>query len=286
MSKRKSGLGKGLDALIPGGAEALPEENAIVEIEITQINPNPRQPRKEFDENELLQLAQSIKEHGIIQPLIISSKQESGNYTLIAGERRLLAAKLAGLNKVPVIIRDASEQDHLELALIENLQRSDLNPIEAAEAYRQLNQEFNLSHEQIASRVGKSRVAITNTLRLLQLPDKVKNALADNRISEGHARALLGLQTQQAQLAALDTIITKQLSVRQTEELVKKLMGRRSQTTQQKASPHIQAIEEQLRRKLGTKVNVKQGKKGGSIIVRYYSQEELDALLDILLGES
>lgn len=282
---RKSGLGKGLDALIPG-AETPGAEGGIQFVQINEILPNPRQPRVSMQDENLLELASSIREHGILQPLIVTQDPDTQKYTLIAGERRLRAAKMAGLGSVPVIIRDASEQQRLELALIENLQRADLSPLETAEAYRQLAEEFGLSHEQISERVNKSRAAVTNTLRLLKLPDSVRAALANEQISEGHARALLALATPQAQKAVLQIIITRNLSVRQTEELVRMYAGERPQREPKpEPPPEIRSIEERLRDFFGTRVTLKHGKKGGSLIIHYYSDEELNTLISQILKE-
>jgi len=275
----KSGLGKGLDALIPGAATPQPEAGNN-QIPVDKILPNPRQPRSNFDPSELSELAASIQEHGILQPLIVSQDLINDQYILIAGERRLQAAKLAGLTVVPVIVRQVTDEEQLELALIENVQRTDLSPLETAAAYQQLTEVFNLSHDEIALRVGKSRVAITNTLRLLKLPEQVQKALSENKISEGHARALLGLATPQSQLAALQSILTNDLTVRQTEELVRKLSGERPPTpATPEPAPELKEIEEQLRLHLGTKVSLHHGKNGGSIVIHYYSDEELNNLL-------
>ena len=222
---RKGGLGKGLDALIPGEVTQQSASSSEVFVQRDLIVPNPHQPRDHMDGEELTDLANSIREHGILQPLVVSFDPLTGMYTLIAGERRLRASALAGLDRVPVIVREVSDQERLELALIENVQRSDLSPLETAEAYRELAEDFNLSHEEISARVGKSRVSVTNTLRLLKLPDPVQKALADGTITEGHARALLGLNTSQAQNAALQSILAHGLNVRQTEELVRKMTG-------------------------------------------------------------
>jgi len=258
----------------------------VREIPVNAITPNPRQPRTNFDSEELSELAASIQEHGVIQPLIITLGDNPNQYSLIAGERRLMASKQAGLETVPAILRDSSEQDRLELALIENVQRADLNPLEAADAFRQLSDEFNLSHGEIAKRVGKSRVSVTNTLRLLNLPPSVLEALSACKITEGHARALLALSSAQAQAAVLQTIIDKGLNVRQTEELVRKLGGEKpAQKTKPEPIPEIAALEERLRSSLGTKVNLKHGKKGGTITIHYYSNEELDGLLQRFLEE-
>jgi ParB family chromosome partitioning protein len=292
MSK-KSGLGKGLDALIPAAGEFAPEAGSFlpgpgaVEATIGDIRPNPRQPRAQIDDVELAELAASIRENGIIQPLIVTQdQQQPGKYVLIAGERRLRAARLAGLASVPIIVREASEQQRLELALIENVQRADLTPLETAEAYRQLAEEFHLSHEEIASRVGKSRVTVTNTLRLLNLPASVRQVLAEAKITEGHARALLALPTAQAQLAALQTILRHELNVRQTEELVRKLSGEKPEHHAKPAPPpEIAALEERLRGRLGTKVTLNPRSKGGTLVIHYYSDEELDTLVNRILGE-
>ena len=289
--RKRPGLGKGLDALIPQTETPLPPiaadaPNSVNEIPVNAIAPNPRQPRSIFDAEELTELAASIQEHGIIQPLIITHGENPNRFILIAGERRLMAAKKAGLVTVPAILRDSTEQDRLELALIENVQRADLSALETAEAYRQLTDEFNLSHGEIAKRVGKSRVSVTNTLRLLNLPPSVLEALSAGKISEGHARALLALPNAQAQAAALQTVLDKGLNVRQTEELVRKLSGEKpAQKPKPKPVPEIAALEERLRSSLGTKVNLKHGKKGGTITIHYYSNEELDSLLQRFLDE-
>jgi len=278
---QRSGLGKGLDALIPGGS--LAREGGAVQIPIDAIVRNPRQPRQSFKENELEELAASIREHGIIQPLIVSPGQ-GGTYTLIAGDRRWQAGRRAGLNTVPVVIRGASDQQLLELALIENVQRADLNAIEEAEAFQHLAKEFGLSHEAIASRVGKSRVAVTNTIRLLEASSAVKQALVDARISEGHARALLALGSARAQENLLQRVVNLDLSVRQTELLARKLSGHKP-AAKKKAARNADAssIERKLSANLGTKVSLKHGKKGGSLTIYYYSNEELDSILEKLM---
>lgn len=283
---KKSGLGKGLDALIPGADSQLPE-HGIADIPTELITTNPRQPRSRFSQDELNELAASIREHGIIQPLILTQSEEAGNYTLIAGERRLLAAQLAELEKVPAIIRDASDQDLVELALVENVQRADLGPLETAEAFRQLTEDFGLSHEEIASRVGKNRTTVTNTLRLLKLPEDVKNSLALGDISEGHARALLSLPSAQAQSTVLQTILKNNLTVRQTEDLIRKLSGAKKQKKPEPVSdPELRALEDRLRQHLGTRVTFKKRRTGGTLMIHYYSEEELNTLIDIILGDS
>jgi len=282
---QKFGLGRGLGALIPGGENAL-AENGVMLVPVDLISPNPRQPRSMTHPEELEELTASVREHGVLQPLIITPADVAGQYVLIAGERRLQAARLAGLTSVPVLVRQATDQQRLELAIIENVQRSDLSALEEAEAYRQLAEDFDLSHEQIAARVGKNRVTVTNTLRLLRLPDAVKNALIECRISEGHARALLALFTPEAQTAALRTVLAQELNVRQTEELVRKLSGEKPARKPKPAIvPEVAEIEERLRSSLGTKVTLRSGRKGGTLTIHYYSDEELDALLGRLLKD-
>jgi ParB family chromosome partitioning protein len=280
---RKTGLGRGLDALL-SGVEPV-HQAGMLTLRIEQIAPNPRQPRARLDPEELSQLADSIREHGVIQPLIVTIGEEIDQYVLIAGERRLLAAQQAGLDRVPVLVREATDQQRLELALIENVQRADLNPLEAAEAYRQLAEDFGLSHEEIAARVAKSRVSVTNTLRLLKLPESVLKALAENRISEGHARALLTLSNPQAQAAALQTILAKELNVRQTEELVRRLSGERQPAREKpQPPPELADLISRLESSLGTRVNLNSHGKKGTITIYYYSDEELNTLIDRFLG--
>lgn len=279
----RRGLGKGLDALIPGGGG----QGGVEQIAIEAILPNPRQPRQTFDLAELEGLAASIREHGVLQPLIVTLEPNSDSYRLIAGERRLQAARMAGLGAVPVIVRSVSDQERLELALIENLQRADLNPLEAAEGYRQLTDDFKLSHEEVAAKVGKTRTTVSNALRLLKLGGPTRQALADGRISEGHARALLGLPTGQSQTAALGVIESRGLNVRQTEALVRSLVGERRPARKSKSkSPEETDLEAQLRQALGTRVILNRSGKGGSLVIRFYSDEELNALLDRLLDSS
>lgn len=281
----RKGLGKGLDALIPGGFQAEITESPNL-IPIDKIAPNPSQPRTDMDDENLNELMLSISEHGIIQPLILTRDEDDDHYTLIAGERRLRAAKLAGLKSVPAVVRQASDQERLELALIENIQRENLTAIEAAHAYESLQEEFGLSQDQIADRVGKSRVAVTNTLRLLRLPQAIQDALQEGILSEGHARALLGLNTTQAQLAVMESVRKAGLNVRQTEELVRKLSGKKSVPTVTSKPPkpaNIKSIEDRLRTRLATKVVVNHAGKSGTITIHYYSEEELDNLINSLL---
>jgi ParB family transcriptional regulator, chromosome partitioning protein len=280
---KRSGLGKGLEALIPAGqTTASGDGGGIAQIAIDLIQRNPRQPREKFDMEELENLAASIREHGVIQPLIVSPGK-NGIYILIAGERRLQASRKAGLKTVPVVIRHATDQQLLELALIENVQREDLNPIEEAEAYQHLAKEFRMSHETIAERVGKSRVAVTNTMRLLDASAAVKQALVDGRITEGHARAMLSLSAK-AQEELLNKIVTLDLSVRTTEMLTKKYSGLRPASKRKAGrSPNVSDVERRLESSLGTKVSLKHGKSGrGTVTIYYYSDEELDSLLEKL----
>ncbi len=278
----RSGLGKGLDALIPTGSQtATASPGGVAQVAVDLIQRNPRQPREKFDIEELDNLAASVREHGIIQPLVVSPGR-GGVYTLIAGERRLQAARKAGLKTVPVVIRHATDQQLLELALIENIQRADLNAIEKAEAYQHLAKEFRLSHETIAARVGKSRVAITNTMLLLDASAAVKQALVDGKITEGHARAIRTLSAK-AQEVLLNQIVNLDLSVRSTEVLARKYSGQKPVVKKKTGkNADVNDIEKRLRSSLGTKVALTHGKKGGTVTIYYYSDEELDSLLEKL----
>lgn len=282
-AQKKSGLGRGLDALFSNSL--MDSSDSVKSIPVTSIVPNPRQPRTRFTDEELAELADSIREHGVIQPLIVSD-QGNGTYTLIAGERRLRASLLAGLTSVPVITREADDRELLELALIENIQREDLSPLEAAEAYKSLEENFNLTHEEISKRVGKNRASVTNTMRLLKLPGEVQRALLEKKLTEGHARVLLSLPTPQAQISAMNHIINNELSVRQAEEYVRSLVGE-SKSSHKPAksdlSPELKEIENRLRQSIGTKVSLRPTKNGaGSINIHYYSEEELDAIIEKL----
>ena len=285
MSPRKSGLGRGLEALIPAAEEAEAAARGVIEAPLASIAPNPLQPRAPIRDQDLVELAASIEEHGIIQPLVVSRAPDG--YQLIAGERRWRAARLAGLSQVPVIVKDVAPSEMLELALVENVQRSDLNALEEAMAYRQLIDEFALTQEQVARRVGKSRVAVANTLRLLKAARGVQEALLEDRISEGHARALLGLEQAEAQEAALKTVLKHGLNVRQTEELVRRLLGqdREEQQPAREVSPETRALEARFREVLGTKVNLTRSGKGGRVVIYFYSDEELDALYERIVEQ-
>jgi ParB family transcriptional regulator, chromosome partitioning protein len=279
----RSGLGKGLDALIPTGkTTSSAEGNGATQVAIDLIQRNPRQPREKFDIEELENLAASIREHGVIQPLIVSPGK-NGIYILIAGERRLQASRKAGLRTVPVVIRHATDQQLLELALIENVQRADLNAIEEAEAYQHLEKEFKLSHDAIAARVGKNRSTITNAIRLLEASAAVKQALVNGQITGGHARAMLKLSAK-AQEELLNKIITLDLSVRTTEMLSRKYSGQKPVLKKKTSrSANVNDLERRLQSSLGTRVALKHGKKGGTVTIYYYSDEELDTLLEKLI---
>lgn len=276
MSTPRGGLGRGLDALFPPG------DRGLIQVDIESISPNPRQPRERTDQASLAELAESIGQHGVLQPLIVTRRE--GGYTLVAGERRWRAARLAGLRTVPALLKETTPREQLELALVENLQREDLNALEAASAYQQLIDEHGLTQEEVASRVGKHRSSVANTLRLLRLPPEVRQALSAGDLSEGHARALLICPEAAQQRLLLERIRTGGLSVRQTEELARRLaLGespkagdsrRRSQ-----ADPDLDALENRLRQTLGTKVELTHGRKGGKLVIHYYSDEELEALI-------
>jgi ParB family transcriptional regulator, chromosome partitioning protein len=293
---KHSGLGKGLDAQIPTGfqPETHPGDDTaqisagLLTVPIDQIVPNPRQPRSHFEESALSELAASIREHGIIQPLLVSRNEDGAGYTLVAGERRWQASQRAGLKTVPVIVRQTTDQQRLELALIENIQRADLNALEEANAYRQLSDEFQLSHEEIATRVGKSRVAVTNTLRLLNLPAVIQKSLMDGEITEGHARALLGLTNPRAMESALRTVLFQKMTVRQTEELVNKLKGEKPvSNAREDRSPEEKSLEDYIRANLSQKISVKIGKDraSGSMTLFYGSEEEFQDLMIRLTGQ-
>lgn len=278
--ERQHALGRGLAALIPQRAH----ETSTTDIPISRISPNPRQPRQRIDEGELEQLAASIREHGVLQPILVTETLDG--YQLVAGERRFRASKLAGLDRIPAIVRQLADRDQLEVALVENLQRQDLGPMEEAHAFRSLMDEFAMSQDAVANRVGRARSTVANTLRLLELDQTVQAAVANGSISEGHARALGGLAPEQ-QGRLIRTVIEAGLSVRQTEELVRRLREPRATSLadpNKRSDPELERVEEDLRRSLGTKVTLARSRRGGRIIIEYYSDEELGQLYDRLIG--
>ena len=289
MSKRR-GLGKGLGALIPPADTSKPSSSEVragaVELPVDQISPNPHQPRQTMNEEELQELANSITEHGLIQPLVVTQTGQS--YQLIAGERRWRASQLAGLTTVPVVIKESSPQQMLELAIVENIQRADLNPLEEAQAYAHLMEEFGLTQEAVAERVGKSRTAVANTIRLLNLPEEIKESLATGKITEGHARQLLRLKKEKDQFNAITTILNRGLSVRQTEDLVRKILTGDHVVKPKRPplTPHDKALLAKFESKLGTKVQLSRAEgETGKLTIHFYSQEELQAIFDTILGE-
>lgn len=278
----KKGLGRGLDALI-SSANTLDEGRSIVEIRINEVEPNIEQPRKVFDQEKLETLAESIKEHGVVQPIIV--RKEGSRYIIVAGERRWRASKLAGLKTIPVIIKDLSTREVMEIALIENLQREDLNPIEEAEAYQKLMEEYEMTQEEVAKIVGKSRAAIANSVRLLTLTNEIKEMLLDGRITSGHARTLITIPDMERQNELAKEIVEKNLSVREIEKLAalenKKSTPRKKPIN--KNNIEVINLEEKLRTAYGTKINLVRGKNKGKIVFEYYSNDEFDRIIDILL---
>lgn len=284
---KKIALGKGLGALIPEREGAIRIESyreGVLELDINTILPNEYQPRRIFKDSTLQELALSIKEKGVIQPVIVR-RGDDGLFRLIAGERRLRAAKLAGLRKLPAIVKDVAPAETIELALIENIQREELNPLETAEAFQRLIKDFNLTHDALARKVSKDRATITNYLRILKLPSEIKSWIAEGSLSIGHAKAILQIENTQTQIDVARRIIKKGLSVRETEALSKRAV---SHATRPKAhpwkDPQIASLEEKLMHSLGTKVRlIHKGKRGGRIEIEYYSLDELDRLLEILM---
>lgn len=272
----KTALGKGLEALIPEKGEE------VLYLDIDRIFPGEHQPRKAFKDDSLKELAASIKERGVLQPIIVS-RVGDGTFRLVTGERRWRAAALAGLKKIPALIKNVASRDSLEIALIENIQREDLNPIETAEAFRRLVTDFKLSQEELSDRVGKDRATISNYLRLLKLPEEIKSLIYSGSLSIGHAKAILAIDGKAHQMEAARKVIKKGLSVRETEALTKKI----SMPLKVKATkdPQISSLEEKLIRNLGTKVRIFHKGKRGKIEIEYYSFEELDRLLEILMGD-
>lgn len=312
MPIKRNGLGKGLDSLIPdksvkleseskksdskkttGKSEnsektesASKQENATGELmlNINEVEPNRSQPRKEFDEDSLLELSDSVKQYGILQPLIVQKKK--GYYEIIAGERRWRAAKLAGLKEIPVIIKEYSTQQVVEISLIENIQRENLNPIEEAMAFKRLLEEFNLKQDEVAERVSKSRTAVTNSMRLLKLSDKVQQMIIDDMISTGHARALLALDNKEQQTAIATKIFDEKLSVRETEKLVKSLKNPKKPNIKEKQEHTFvyNDLIDKMKNVMGTKVNINSKANGkGKIEIEYYSEEELERIYDLIM---
>lgn len=295
MAMKKSGLGKGLDSLIANkvitsgsASEKKKDEKAIegILVDIKKVEPNREQPRKNFNEDAIIELSESIKQFGILQPLLVQEKK--GYYEIIAGERRWRAAKLAELKEVPVIIKNLSEQEMVEIALIENIQRENLNPIEEAIAYKRLLTEFHLKQDEVAERVSKSRTAVTNAIRLLKLSEKVQQMVIDDMISTGHARALLGIDNQEKQYQVAQKIFDEKLSVRETEKLVKHLQQEKDGNTETKQQMDTQLttifgeLEETMKMILGTKVAIHpKDNKRGKIEIEYYSMDELDRIIDL-----
>lgn len=300
MPVKKSGLGKGLDSLIPNKnvksakpsvkadeKKATPKEEILeagtIMVKINKVEPNRDQPRKDFDEDALMELADSIKQFGVLQPILVQKKKDY--YEIIAGERRWRAAKLAGLKEVPVIIRNYTEQEIVEISLIENIQREDLNPIEEAQAYKRLLTEFHLKQDEVAERVSKSRAAVTNSIRLLKLNEDVQRMVVDEMISTGHARALLAVENPEEQYNLAQRIFDEKLSVRDVEKLVKNLHkpAKPKKTDDKTMQVIYQDIEEKLKQKLGRKVTVtSRGEGSGKIEIEFYNHEDLDRLLDVL----
>lgn len=290
MAVKRTGLGKGLDSLIPEStkikktAEKLPGDKNETKLKITDIEPNREQPRKNFDEDALLELADSIKQFGIIQPLIVQKKKDY--YEIIAGERRWRAAKMAGLKEVPVIVKNYTEREVLEISLIENIQRENLNPIEEALAFRKLLTEFNLKQDEVAERVSKSRTAVTNSMRLLKLDNRVQQMVIDEMITTGHARALLSIEDNELQYQTANQVFDSKLSVRETEKLVKSLGEEKKAPKKKKEIENsfiYRGIEEKVKAILGTKVQVcHKNNNTGKIEIEYYSNDELERIVELL----
>ncbi len=286
---RKGGLGKGLDALFPdigGGEDAERPGSTYFECDIDKIRPNPYQPRRDFPEKEMAELADSIKNQGLLQPLLV--RETETGYELIAGERRLRAAHTAGLKRLPVIIKDISNAELIEISIIENIQRENLNPMEEAEAYQRLMEEFGLTQENVAARVGKSRSAVANFLRLNHLPEEIKTAIKNSELSTGHARALLGAENPEVQRKAFKQVLARGLTVRETEKLVQKLnkSGQaRPEQPKSREDIYFASLEEDLSRHFGTKVQIRKKGGKGKVEIEFYSSEDLDRLLELLKTE-
>lgn len=285
MASRRGGLGRGLESLIPGiGADT--ERGATSSVDIDSLEPNPLQPRVRWDDEQLDTLAASIREHGIIQPILVSRRGTAKPFQIIAGERRWRAAQRAGLTSVPILVREATPSQILELALVENIQRADLNAIEEALAYRQLTVEFGLKQAEVAERVGKSRPAIANAIRLLSAPESIREAVANEQISAGHARALLGVEDPVIQEQLLQQVIHLGLNVRDTERLVQRATAEaRRRPESQRLDPALQTVQTSLQRALGAKVDISRGRAGGRIVISFHSDDELSAILAQITGD-
>ncbi len=279
----KKGLGKGLNALLPDDIPQNIEDKDFTELKITEIEPNKNQPRRDFNREKLEELAESIKEHGIIQPLVVV-KNPLGMYTIVAGERRWRAAKLAGIKTVPAVIKDYSKEEIAQIALIENLQREDLNPIEEATGYRVLMEEYNMTQEDVSQSVGKSRSTVANSVRLLVLEDSIKKLIINGEISGGHARAVLSLPTKEQRIILCERIINEGLNVRQAENIAKTMQSgsnKKTKGTKQKFRIELDSIEDKLSRGFGTKVKISQGSKKGKIEIEYYNNKDFDRILNM-----
>jgi len=274
------GLGRGLGALIPRSGPGLRE------VPVDAIRPNPWQPRTNFDEHELEELAQSIREHGVLQPVLVSQRSD-GTFQLITGERRWRAVQLAGMSTVPAMVKEVTPQASLELALVENIQRRDLNPLEEAHAFRTLLDEHGLTQEQLGQRIGKSRVAITNTLRLLGLPEPVREALASGSLTEGHARAILMANGEPQRLRLLERVLEQHLSVRETEALAREMNARAvREPSEVRADPDVERLEDAFRQALGTRVRLVKGRRGGRLVITFFSDDELHGLYEAIVRRS
>lgn len=284
QNKKKENTNVKRNDQIDSGTKKQVFREGVENVEVDRIVPNPHQPRTRFNESKLAELADSINEHGIIQPLLVTSSGD-GNYELIAGERRLEASKIAGLDTVPVIVKDANDKKKAEWALVENVQRHDLNPMEESRAYKKMQDKFSMTQEEIAVRVGKSRSTIANSLRLLNLPIEIQRALMDEKISEGHAKTILGISNPEKQRALFELILKENLNVRQTEGKVRDALGSSTRKRIKSFDPDMHSKQEKLSQALGTKVEIKKGLKGGKIVIDFYSEEEFNALLTNLISE-
>jgi len=280
----KKALGRGLEALLPiSGVKTLLEDKEIQELPIEHIIPNRYQPRREFSDSELVELAESVKQNGLLQPILVRRKGD-GFFELIVGERRLRAARIAGLHSVAAIVRNSNDEQAIELALVENLQRKDLNPMEAARAYHRMVQEFGFTHETIAQRLGKDRSSIANLVRLVNLPSEIQQLIESDLISTGHAKVILGLENSEKQIKLARRIAQEQLSVRQAEEEVaREARWRKGKRVAWRRKPYPD-LEERIQKHLGTRVTILKGKRSGKVVIHYFSSAELERLLEVLLG--